>query len=91
MPGERKNLLGEALSAVREAIRNNETEPAHPASPSRFRNCTANARTNKSRPCINRAVNSDQRSHTFHFGVTDLLLQHVGLLKAVEVWRWLLA
>ena len=35
-------MLGEALSAVREAIRDNETASAHPAFPSRFRTCTAN-------------------------------------------------
>ena len=32
MPVERKNLLGEALSAVREAIRDSETGSAHPPS-----------------------------------------------------------
>ena len=41
MQGERKNFLGEALSAVREANRDNETGSAYPASPSRFRTCTA--------------------------------------------------
>ena len=37
MPEKRKNVLGEALSAVREAIRDNETGSAHPASPSALR------------------------------------------------------
>ena len=87
MPGERKNLLGEALSAVREAICDNETRSAHPASPSRFRTCTASARTKKSRPRRNRTVNSGQRSQSFPFGVSDLFLGRVGQLKAVEFWR----
>ena len=38
-----KNLLGEALSAVREAIRDSETGLAHPASAGRFRTPTGNA------------------------------------------------
>ena len=84
MPGERKNLLGEAFSAVREAIRDNETCSAHPASPSRFRTCTANARTKKSRPRRGRAVNSGQRSQSFPFSVSDLFLGRVGQLEAVE-------
>ena len=87
MPGERKTLLGEALSAVREAIRDNVIGSAHPASPCRFRTCTANARTKTSRPRRNRAVNSGQRSQNFPFGVSDLFLGRVGQLKAVEVWR----
>ena len=88
MPGERrKNLLGEALSAVREAIRDNETGLAHPASPSRFHTCTANARIRKSCPRRGRAVNSGQRSQRFPFDVSDLFLGRVGQLKAVEVWR----
>ena len=85
MPGERKNLLGEALSAVREAIRDNEVGSAYPAFPSRFRTCTAKARTKKPRPRRNRAVNSGQRSHNFPIGVSDLLFGRVGQLKAVEV------
>ena len=40
-----KKLLGEALSAVREAIRESETGLAYPASSSRFRIRTANAGT----------------------------------------------
>ena len=87
MPGERKNLLGEALSTVREAIRDNETGSAHPASPSRFRTCIANARINKSRPHGGRAVNSGQPSQSFSFGVFDLFLGRVGQLKAVDFWR----
>ena len=74
MPGERKNVLGDSLSAVREAIRDNETGSAHPASPSRFRTCTAKARTEKSRPRRDRAVNSGQRSQSFSFGVSNLFL-----------------
>ena len=62
VPEERENVLGEALSAVREAIRGDETGSAHPASPSRFRTYTANARTKKSRLRRGRAVNSGQRS-----------------------------
>ena len=80
-------MLGEALAATREAIRDNETGSAHPASPSRFRTCTANARTKKSRPRRGRAVNSGQRSQSFPFGVSDIFLGRVGQLKAVEVWR----
>ena len=80
-------MLGEALSAVREAIRDNETGPAHPASSSRFRTCTANARTNKSRPRRGLAVNSYQRSQSSSFGVSDLFLGRVGHLKALEFWR----
>ena len=38
-----KNLLGEALSAVREAIRDTETGLANPASVGRFRTPTGNA------------------------------------------------
>ena len=45
MPVERKILLGDALSGAREAIRDSEAGSAHPASPSRFRTCIANART----------------------------------------------
>ena len=37
-----KTLLGEALSAVREAIRDSETGLAHPASAGRFRTRTGN-------------------------------------------------
>ena len=44
MQVERENLLGEALSSVREAIRNNETGSAYWASPSRLRTRTSNAR-----------------------------------------------
>ena len=87
MPVERKNWLGEALSAVREAIRDNKTGSAHPASPGRFRICTAIARTNKSRPRRGRAVSGGQRSQRFPFGVSDLFLGRAGQLKAVEVWR----
>ena len=88
MPGERENLLGEAQFAVREAIRDNETGPAHPASPSRCPTCTANARTTKkSRPRRVRAVNSGQRSQSFPIGVSNLFLGRIGQLKAVKVWR----
>ena len=87
MPGERKNLLGETFSAVRKDIRDNETGSAHLASPSRFRTCTANAGTKKSRPRRDWAVNSGRCSQSFPFRVSDLLLGHVGQLKAVEVWR----
>ena len=80
-------MLGEARSAVREAIRDNEIGSAHPASLSRFRTCTANARTKKSRPRRNRAVNSSQRSQNFPLGVSDLNLGRVSQLKVVEFWR----
>ena len=90
-PGETKNELVEAHSAARGAICNNETGTAHPASPSRFRTCTANARINKSRPRRGRAVNSDQRSHYFSFGVSDLCLGRVGKFEAVGYWGLLLA
>ena len=72
MPGERKHSLGETLSAVHEAIRDNEIGSAHPASPSRFRTCTADTRTKNCRPCRGRAVNSGQRSQSFPFDVADL-------------------
>ena len=78
-------MLGEALSAVREAIRDNETGSVHPASASRFRTCTANARTMKPRPGRDRPVNIDQRSQSFSFGVSDQVLRRVGQLKTVEV------
>ena len=80
-------MLGEALSAVCEASRGSETRSARPASPSRFRTCTANATTKKSRPRRGRAVRSDQRSQTFPFGVSGLFLRRVGQLKAVKFWR----
>ena len=80
-------MLGEALSAVCEAIRDNEIWSAHPASPSRFRTCTANARTQHSSPRRGRAVNSGQHSQSFSFGVSDLFFGRVGRLEAVEVWR----
>ena len=86
MPAERKNWLGEALSAVREAIRDSDTGSAHPASPSRFRTCIANARTKKSLPRRGWAVNIGQRSQSFPFGVSDLFLGRVGQLKAVKFW-----
>ena len=87
MPGEMKNVLGDALPAVREVIHYNETGSAHPASPSRLRTCTANARTKKSRPRRGRAVNSGQLSRSFRFGVSDLFLGRVGQLIALKVWR----
>ena len=61
-------MLGEAISAVREAIRDSDTGSAHPASSSRFRTCTASARTNKYRPRRDRADNSGQRSQRLPFG-----------------------
>ena len=78
MPGERNNELGEALSAVRDAIRDLETGSAHPASSSRFRACIANARTKKSRPRRGRAVNRGQPSQIVFFGVSDLFIGSVG-------------
>ena len=45
MPVEREKNAREALSAVREAIREIETGCRHPASSSRFRTRTANAGT----------------------------------------------
>ena len=80
-------MLDEARSAVREAIRDNETGSVHSTSPSRFRTYTANARTKKSRLRRGRAVNSGQRSQSFPLGVSDAFLGRVGQLKAVEVWR----
>ena len=85
MPGGRKNVLGEALYAVREAIQDNETGSAHPASPTRFRTCTFIARTKKYRSHRERAVNSSQCSQNSPFGVSDLLLGRVNQSKAVEV------
>ena len=86
MPGERKSVLGEARSDVRKDICDNETGSAHPAFPSRFRTCTASARTEKSRPRRNRTVNSGRRSQSFPLGVSDLFFGRVGQLKAVEIW-----
>ena len=86
MSVERKPLLGEALSAVREAIRDSETKSAHLASPSRFRTCTANAKTKKSRPRRGQAVKSGQRSQRFPFAVSDLFLGRFGRLEAAKVW-----
>ena len=77
----------EALSAVREAVRDGETGSAHPASPSWFCTCTADARTKKSCPRRGRAVNSGQRSQSFPLGVSDLFLGRVGQLKAVKFRR----
>ena len=68
MPVERKHLLGEPPSDVREAIRDGGTGSAHLA-PSRFHACTMNAKNNKPRPRRGRAVNSGQRSQGFPFGV----------------------
>ena len=42
-----KKLLGEALSAVREAIRDSEAESRHQASPRRFRSPTGNVGIHK--------------------------------------------
>ena len=61
MPVERKTLRGEARSAVRGDICDSETGSVQQASPSRLRTCTTNARTKKSRPRRDRAVNSRQR------------------------------
>ena len=77
-------MLGEALSAVRKAICDNQTGSAHPASPCRFRSRTANARIEKCRPRCGRAVNNGQRSQSFPFGISDLFLGRIGQLKAVE-------
>ena len=84
MPEERKNVHGEALSAVREATRGNESGSAHSASPTRFRTCTANSTIKKSRPRRDRAVSSGQRSHIFSFGVYDQMLGRVRHVKGVE-------
>ena len=80
-------MLVEALSAVREAIRDSETGSAHPASPRRFRTCAANEGTKKSRPRRGRAVKSGQRSQRSSFGGFDLLFIRAGRLKAVKVGR----
>ena len=45
-----KHLLGEELSAVCEAIRDNEAVSPHPASPRRFRSSTGNAGTHEISP-----------------------------------------
>ena len=89
--GVREKLLGEAISAVREEIRDSETGSAHPASPRRFRTCTANAGTNKSRTRRDQAVNNDQRLQRSSFGVFDLFLGRIGRRKAAKFgdsfWR----
>ena len=85
MPMEREKLLGKALSADCEAIRDSKTGSAHPASTSRFRTCTANAGTKKSRPRRVRAVNSGQRSQRPPFEVSDVFLGRVRRLEAVKV------
>ena len=87
MPEESINLLGEALSAVGEGIRGNDTGSAPTPSPSQFRTCTADAGTKNPCPRRDRAINSGQRSQSFPFGVSDLFLGLVGELKTVEVWR----
>ena len=74
MPVERKTLLGEPRSAVREAVRNSKTGSAHAATPCRFRTCTATARTKKSRPRRGQVVNSGQRLQCFPFEVSDLFI-----------------
>ena len=50
-----KNLLGEVLSAVCEAIRESETGLAHPASAGRSRTPTGNAGIHENRPRRTRA------------------------------------
>ena len=87
MPVKIKELFGEVLYAVREAIRDCETGSAHPASPRRFRTCAANARTKKSRPRRGRALSSGQHSQRFPFGFSDLFLGRVRQQKAVKFWR----
>ena len=85
MPVERKNLLGEELSAVLGAICDSETGSAHPpplvtSSPA----LRMNARTNISRPRRGRVVNSGQHSQKSPFRVSDLFLGPVGRLKDRE-------
>ena len=80
-------MLGEALSSVREEIRDSETGSAHPASPNRFLTCTADVGTKKSRPRRCRTVNSGQRSQRSSFGGFDLFFGRAGRLKPVKVWR----
>ena len=53
--GEEMFLLGEALSAGREEIRDNETGLAHPASAGRFCTPTGMLESTKFRPRRNRA------------------------------------
>ena len=79
-----KKMLGEALSAVRKAIRDRDTGSAHPASPSRSRTCTANAGAKRSRPRCGRAVNGGQRSQWSSFAFFALFFRRAGRLKAVK-------
>ena len=77
----RKNLVGEALSAVREAIRDSETGLAHPASAGRFRTLTGNAGTHEisstPQPCSLTAASLPRSC----LGVFDLFLGRAGRLK----------
>ena len=73
-----KRFLGEALSAVREAIRDSEAGSPHPASPRRFRSPTGNAGIHKILsalgPCPGTAVSACQgppsEISAFFFGRT---------------------
>ena len=65
------NLLSEALSYVREAIRDNEARSRHPASPSRFRSPTENAGIRKissaQQSRLGTAVGADQSPPSVYF------------------------
>ena len=63
-----KNLLGEALSAVRDAIRESEAGSAHPTSSCRFCSPTGNAGIHEissaQQPCLLSAVSACQGPHS---------------------------
>ena len=86
-----KNLLGGALSAVDEAIRDSEAGSAHPASLRRFGTWTVNAGTKKSRPRHCRAANSDHLSQRSFFGGFYLFSGRAGRLKDVKLLIYRLA
>ena len=85
MQVERKKLLGEALSAVRKAIREGETGWTHPPPPSWFRTCTANAGTQEIGLRRRRAVSNGRRSQGPPFAVFDLFFGRTGTHATIEV------
>ena len=65
-----KHLLGEALSAVREAIRDSEAGSPHPSSPRRFRSPTGNAgihEISSAQSRLGTAVGADQGPPSAYF------------------------
>ena len=79
-------LLGEAVSAVYEAIRHSETGWAHPTPLVDSALKTATAGIKKCRPRRGRADNSSQPPQMFSFGYVGLFRGRAGRLKAVNVF-----